>query len=168
MRRLLAIVLLSLAGSAHADQVYQAPQDFVAEAFGGAVPEPQPLWIGGGLREQATAILGHDPGYPRMRYWRAGERTAWVLEEIGKERPITVGFVVEADRLQRVKILVYRESRGGEVRLPAFMRQFEGARLIDNAGLDREIHNISGATLSVNALRRLAAVALLFHRHATA
>lgn len=167
MRRAAALLLASSAAApAVADEVYQAPEAFIAEAFGGAPPASEVLWLTGGRREQAAALLGHDPATARVRYWHRAGRTAWVLEEIGKERPITVGFVVEQGRLAETRVLIYRETRGWEVRLPAFLRQFSGATLTPALELDRSIDNISGATLSVNALRRLARLALYYHRQA--
>lgn len=160
-------LLFMTLGAAAADTIYQEPAAFVREAFEpGAAGEPAFLWLTGDLRTQAARILGHEPG-ARVRYWKAGSRTAWILEEIGKEEPITMGFVVESGRVQRVQVLIYRESRGWEVRFPAFTRQFENAALTPEFELDRSIDNISGATLSVNALRRLARVALLYHAQVT-
>jgi hypothetical protein len=164
-----ALLLLAfLAAPAAADEVYQAPEAFVAEVLGGQAPEASVLWLSDTLRQKARAVLGHEPGYARVRYWRRGERTAWVLEEIGKERPITVGLACAGGKLEQVRVLVYRETRGWEVRFPAFLRQFSGATLSDGLQLDRRIDNISGATLSVNALTRLARVALLYHGAVTA
>ena len=57
-----------------------------------------------------------------------------------------------------------RGLRRGKMR-PAFPAQFAGARLTSSQGLDRHIDGISGATLSVRALSRLARLALLLHRH---
>lgn len=128
-------------------------------------PAADTLWLTGELRAAARGILEHDYPAARLRYWRSGQRTAWVLEEIGKEMPITVGIAVDNDAVERVRVLVYRESRGWEVKNPAFTAQFTGARLTPAQGLDRRIDGISGATLSVRALNRLARLALLLHRH---
>jgi hypothetical protein len=84
-----------------------------------------------------------------------------VLDEIGKEMPTTVGIAINDSAVERVKVLVYRESRGWEVKSPAFTAQFFGARLAGQ-NLDRHIDGISGATLSVRALSRLTRLALLF------
>ena len=149
-----------------ADNVYQEPSQFVGEAFTGATPAPQVLWLTGPLRDQVQAILGHAPRALRVRYWEHSGRSAWVLDEIGKERPITVGIVVNGNGIERIKVLVFRESRGWEVRYPFFTEQFVGAKLDGNQRLDRSIDGISGATLSVRALKKLARVALLLHRQA--
>jgi len=113
------------------------------------------------------AILEHDYPAARVRYWRAGLRTVWVLDEVGKEMPITVGIAIERGAVQHVRVLVYRETRGWEVKSPAFTAQFTGTRLTAEQRLDRHIDGISGATLSVRALNKLARLALLFDRHIT-
>ncbi len=154
----------------YAERVYQQPDAFVAEAFGGQAPAPAVLWLTGDLKAEVRAILDHDYPALRLRYWGEGTRSAWVLEEIGKESPITVGIVVENNRIAHMRVLVFRESRGWEVESPAFIRQYLGAALKpaqnDKAPqLDRPIDGISGATLSVRALSKLSRVALLLHRH---
>jgi len=121
------------------------------------------LWITRSLREQISQILEHAPDALRVRYWGKKHRTVWILEEIGKERPITVGLVVDKDRLETVRVLAFRESRGWEVRYPFFTDQFHGASLTGEYELDRSIDGISGATLSVRALKKLARLALFLH-----
>lgn len=148
---------------AAAANVYQEPEAFIAEAFAGQPPAPQVLWLTGALRDEVEQILGHAPAALRVRYWSRAQRSAWILEEVGKERPITVGVVVAHDAIERIKVLVFRETRGWEVRYPFFTDQFQGARLTDGRELDRSIDGISGATLSVRALKKIARVALLLH-----
>jgi len=96
----------------------------------------------------------------RVRYWKREDRTAWIVEEIGKEKPITTGIVVAHGRIESVKVLVFRESRGWEVRHEFFTDQFRDAGLADDGALDRQIDSISGATLSVSAVTRLARMVL--------
>ena len=146
-----------------ADQETQTAH-FLNEVFG-QPPAPETLWLTKDLQPAMRGILEHDYPASRLRYWRVGQRSAWVLEEIGKEMPITVGIVVDNGAIERVRVLVYRESRGWEVKSPAFTAQFSGARLAAEQKLDRHIDGISGATLSVRALGRLARLALLLHQH---
>ena len=96
----------------------------------------------------------------RIKYWREGGRTAWILEEIGKYEPITAGFIVDSGKLAEIRILIYRESHGWEVRYPFFTDQFRGLELNENRRLTGPIDGISGATLSVSSITRLAALAL--------
>lgn len=163
LNRILALLWLGLVMPAHAlEDVYQLPDRFVEEALGGLAQKPEVLWLTKDRAIRAATILGHAPSQLRQRYWRRDGRTIWVLEEIGKEEPITVGFVVEQGRVKHAKVLVYRESRGGEIRYPAFIRQYEGVGLKEDDRLDREIDGISGATLSVRAMERMARLALYF------
>ena len=115
-----------------------------------------------------SSILGRDYNGMRIRYWQSGDRTAWILEEIGKVKLITAGFVVEAGVLRDLQVLIYRESHGWEVRYPFFTDQFDGLQLDAKNQLSQKIDGISGATLSVNALTRLARLALHLHQTVTA
>lgn len=159
---LTALVLSATASVAAADNVNLEPADFLAGVFGEAVPQVRVLWITPNIRTEAEHILGHEPTQLRQKYWTDGHRTAWILEEIGKEDPITAGFVINDGRIEQARVLVYRESRGGEIRYPSFVAQFNGAALAGDGRLNREIDGISGATLSVNAMLRMSRVALFY------
>lgn len=159
---LLIAMLLPVASVQAAEEDYLSPQRFVAEALGAPPAKPEVLWLTRDIAAAASKILGHAPPQLRQRYWSADGKTVWVLEEIGKEEPITAGFMVKAGRIQQARVLVYRESRGGEVRYPAFLRQYENAGLTADQRLDRSIDGISGATLSVRAMERMARLALYF------
>ena len=54
----------------------------------------------------------------------------------------------------KVEILYYRENYGAEVCNKKWLQQFIGLPTKDYANYNREIHGISGATLSVNNLKR--------------
>ena len=94
-----------------------------------------------------------------------GNRTVWILERIGKELPITAGFVITDNKIESFKVLVFRESRGWEIRNDFFTRQFDGGQLIEKNKLNHRIDNITGATLSVNAMKKLSRMALYLHQH---
>lgn len=160
------VAALLCATPAQADRVYQKPDAFVRDAFGGTAPKPGVLWLDEAVKREARAILGHDYPALRLRYWGAAPRTVWVLDEIGKDSPITVGVVVANGRIESLRVLVFRESRGWEVESPAFVRQFDGARLAGDK-LDRPIDGIAGATLSVRALTKVARLALALHARVT-
>ena len=162
--RILCVFLMLLAGSALARGVYQTPEAFLDEVFGSPPPAPQVVWLKGDIQSAAEEILGHRYPGLRIRYWGEGQRTAWILEEIGKEQPITVGLVVRQQKMELIRVLEFRESRGWEVRHPFFTEQFQGIGLTAERELDQPIDGISGATLSVRALKKLARLALYLHR----
>ncbi len=143
---------------------YQEPEDFLNEVFNNNIPQVEKLWIKGEVRDKVRSVLDHDLGVLRVSYWRKENRTAWILEEIGKSLPITVGIVVNDNKIETVRILIFRESRGWEVRYPFFTDQFSEATLVDNNELENGIDGISGATLSVRAVTRLTILALYFHQ----
>ena len=78
---------------------------------------------------------------------------AVVTEEIGKYRPITfmVGVTPEL-AVRDVAVLVYRESRGGDVKRRRFLNQYRGKTIRDPIDVNRDIINISGATISVRSI----------------
>jgi hypothetical protein len=159
----LAVLALALAATAARGEVYQEPAAFIVEVFG-SLPAPKVLWLTKDLQAQAAAILGHPPAQLRQRYWSDARKSVWILEEIGKEELITAGFVIADGHIDHVRVLVYRESRGQEVRQAAFLKQFKNAKLAPGDRLDRDIDGIVGATLSVGAMERMARLALLFDR----
>jgi len=124
--------------------------------------EPKILWLNQTLKKRAETILDHPYQGLRVRYWQSGQRTAWVLDEIGKEQPITTGIIVENGKILSVDVLAYRESRGAEVQQSFFTRQFQGVSLTSNDKLSKKIDGITGATLSVWALQKVARLALMF------
>ena len=169
MTRFLALTILCLATTtAMARDVYQQPQEFITQVFAGNPPQPQLLWITKTLNQDIQEILGHELGVLRIRYWQHGGKTAWILEETGKEQLITTGLVVNNGKIAQLRVLIYRESRGMEVRHPFFTDQFKDAYLQTNKQLDRSIDGISGATVSVRALTKLARLALFLHHHVNA
>lgn len=168
-RSVLLLLLLFVQGTrlALAEDIYQSPDAFLTDVFDEPIPAPVVVWLTGERGKQVEEILGHQPESLRTRYWSDGERTVWILHEVGKERPITAGIVIGPDGIDRLRILVYRENRGAEVRFPFFTQQFKGASLAPGMMLDRKIDNITGATLSVAAIRRISRLALFLHQEVT-
>ncbi len=161
--KITALFLLFLAFSpvTAAGGVYQQPDDFINEVFDNNPPKAEVLWLNKDLKKQIEEILDHKYKGLRVRYWRQQKKSAWILNEIGKEKLITTGIVINNAQIEQVKVLVFRESRGWEVRHDFFTDQFKSVALKDNQQLDKTIDNISGATLSVRAVRKLAQIALL-------
>ena len=83
---------------------------------------------------------------------KSGEVTGYAIitEEIGKFHPYT--FVVSVDlegKIDKIAILVYRESRGSDIAKKRFLYHFKGKSLKNRIRINRDIINISGATMSV-------------------
>jgi Na+-translocating ferredoxin:NAD+ oxidoreductase RnfG subunit len=78
---------------------------------------------------------------------------AVIQETIGKHRPITYLVGVTPDgTVSDVEVLVYRESKGSEVRMKRFNSQYEGKTVLDPVRINKDIINITGATMSVRSV----------------
>ena len=146
--------------------VFMTVDEFRQHSFGSQELPWQTLWVKGEQRQVMESILNHRMNGLRVRYWGQGTRTAWIFEEIGKELPITIGVIVEADQIADIKVLEYREVRGGEVRHSFFTKQFKGLQLKagDDYRLNGKVDGITGATLSVRAMKKVATLALFCHQ----
>lgn len=160
------ISLLLLLGQAFVQaNPYENYAEFVQKYMPAENSESHLLIIKGELKQQITDILGH--AYPalRIRYWQSTNRTLWILDEIGKTLPITTGFVIENGKIIDTQILAFRESRGYEVKYPQFTEQFSGVALLESKELTKSIDNVTGATLSVIAVKKVARLALFLDQH---
>ncbi len=80
---------------------------------------------------------------------------AAVRNVTGKDQPITYLVATDsADALRDIDILVYREPRGGEVAYEAWRKQFRGKTSAAPLQVGKDIRNVSGATISANAVTR--------------
>ena len=159
----MAVIALLLPSLAAAASVYETQAEFITRAYNGSPPEPSVVWLSGGRKSTVQQLLGHDYPALRLRYWCEAGRSAWILDEVGKDLPITVGVIIDNDHIENLRVLTYRENRGGEVATPAFTDHFNGVALDANDALGATIDGISGATLSVQALTKLANMALFLH-----
>jgi hypothetical protein len=90
---------------------------------------------------------------------------AFLVQEIGKHRPIDFVVGIRPDgRVADAAVMAYREAYGGEIRNQRFLGQYRGKRPTDGLRAPRDIMNVAGATLSVEAasraVRKAQAVAL--------
>jgi len=154
------ICLLIFNQTVLASGVYQTPDAFLKEAFSNEVPAPKSIWLNKDTKLVLEHILQHKVTFIRARYWKQQNKSAWILEEIGKEKPITIGVVINNNTIQQLKVLAFRESRGWEVKHEFFTRQFNNLSLTDDLYLNGTVDGVSGATLSVRALKKIARIAL--------
>jgi hypothetical protein len=155
----MAAIFLMAAFSAFGEE-YLDRDEFLSLAFGEEQPAMHMLWLTDETRTAAKDAVGWIPSALRLRYWQGGKATAWILEDIGKDKPITLGVVVSGNQIERVEVLAFRESRGWEIRYPFFTSQFNGLRLAPDGYLSQPIDGITGATLSVRAVERVTRLAL--------
>ena len=78
---------------------------------------------------------------------------AFIQNTIGKHKPMTYMVGVDPEgEVSNVEILVYRESRGSEVSKKRFNYQYQGKTMHDPIRINRDVINISGATMSVRSM----------------
>lgn len=78
---------------------------------------------------------------------------AMIHNTIGKHKPMT--YMVGVDHkglVTNVELLVFRESKGSEVGRKRFNSQYEGKTVSDPVRINKDIINISGATMSVRSM----------------
>jgi Na+-translocating ferredoxin:NAD+ oxidoreductase RnfG subunit len=84
-----------------------------------------------------------------------GKVDGWAIIQhtIGKHKPMTYMVGVDpSGEVINVEVLVFREARGSEVRTKRFNYQYQGKNLDDPIRINRDIINITGATMSVRSM----------------
>ena len=86
----------------------------------------------------------------KLKAWRSDAGDWFLLEQIiGKHENIDIAFALDSQgRVIGMEILTYRETYGHEIRHPKWRAQFHGRGSDERLKLDKQIKNISGATLS--------------------
>ena len=153
----LALVVSQLAFAA--ETVHLTAAEFLEQSLPGC--RQKALWLKKDVKAEIESMLERPYGGARIRYCTADGKTAWILDEIGKTEPITSGILVEQGVVEQVRVLIFRESRGGEVHREAFTSQYQRASLDEKGRLDQGVDGITGATMSVNAVNRQVRLALL-------
>ncbi len=78
---------------------------------------------------------------------------AMVHHTIGKYKPMTYMVGVDANgTCTDVELLVFRDAKGSEVRTKRFNSQYESKTVTDPIRINKDIINISGATMSVRSM----------------
>ncbi len=105
-------------------------------------------------RERLALLINGRVSETAVTFWvgTQGGRVvgyATVLNVIGKEQPITFMVAVSPEgTVMGVQIMTYRESQGSEIRSKRFLEQFTGKMLAAPLKVGRDVHGISGASLS--------------------
>ena len=108
--------------------------------------------------KQIKKIAGVPQRAANPRVWKAtadGKMLGWVIvdEVIGKHEFITYAAGISPDgHVLGIEIMTYRESKGDQVRNAKWRNLFRNKTLADPFKLNKDIPNISGATLSCRNL----------------
>ncbi|MDB6137913.1 MAG: hypothetical protein JWO94_985 [Verrucomicrobiaceae bacterium] len=108
--------------------------------------------------EKASGVRVRDA---QVKAWRSGKGEWFIADNVvGKHEFIDFALALTRDgAVKGVEIMTYRETYGGEVKNPKWRSQFTGKKLDSPVKIDKDIKNISGATLSsvhiTDGVRRL-------------
>lgn len=82
-------------------------------------------------------------------------RYAIITDEMGCFHPITFIMSMKPNgKIEKVAVMIYRESRGKEVIRKRFLYQYKGKSLSNPIRINKDIINITGATTSVRGVNR--------------
>lgn len=139
----------------------EAEEKFLAKIESQSPIEKNRLILKKDQLKKVQIPMGHKYKKRIFSYWRTENQSIWILNSIGKYKPITAAFVVEECKIKEANVLIYREQHGYEIKYEAFLSQFAGVDIDSKYDLTKTIDNISGATLSVNSMDRMARAALM-------
>jgi Na+-translocating ferredoxin:NAD+ oxidoreductase RnfG subunit len=85
-----------------------------------------------------------------LKTWKTDNGDWFILDQvIGKHENIDIAVGISHDgKVTGIEILTYRETYGDQVMHPKWRAQFHGKDSSEYLKLDKQIRNISGATLS--------------------
>src|SRR5438132_13097149 len=118
--------------------------------FGGAKLIFRPIVLTDEQAKQIEKTTDVNVRQKELKVWEvAGGGWLIVDEVVGKHEFITYAIGLTAGgRVKHIEIMDYRESFGYEVRRPEWRKQFVGKAASSPLTLNKDIQNISGATLS--------------------
>lgn len=129
--------------------------------FGGEHLTPASMSLSDAQRKAIEKASGVNVRSKEVKAWRSSGGGWFILDNaVGKHEFIDFALGLTASgAVKGVEILTYRETYGGEVRNPKWRAQFSGKTTAAPVKIDKDIKNISGATLSsvhmTDAVRRL-------------
>ena len=159
----LLLVIATISTSAFSEEIADKNRFLMSGLDVKELPGHSYIIINEDIRDNIKKILKDTYHLPIIKYWKAGNKVGFVLEAIGKHEFITTGYIVENNKIIDAKVLVYRENYGYEIEHDYFLDQIRGNSVKKNGKLVKSIANISGATLSVKAMRKLSKLSLYLY-----
>ena len=158
------IIALTIFNNSAIAKISQQEKVFLDKIFKDNMPEKQRIILKSNNMDQMKKIMGHKYKKRIFSFWKNDNNQVWILNSIGKYKPITAGFVIDNCRIKSSHVITYREQHGYEIKFPSFLLQFTNAEIDSSIDLNVKIDNISAATLSVNSMKRMARAALLLNK----
>lgn len=159
---LLSLTALAVSPACYAVQ-YLSVEQAQALMFPNAVLTPLPMTLMAEQKKTIEARTGTMIRQSELKLWRAATGGYFLVDQVlGKHEFITYAVALDdSGAVRQIEILDYRETHGDEVRRPGWRSQFAGKTSADTLRVNKDIQNISGATLScvhiTDGVRRLLA-----------
>jgi hypothetical protein len=109
-----------------------------------------PVKLAQGQRKAIEQASGVRVLHDNQEVWRVTGGGWFIVDEVvGKHEFITYAVGLNANgSVKQIEVMDYRETYGGEIRREDWRAQFAGKTSQSSLKLDKDIKNISGATLS--------------------
>lgn len=134
---------------AHA-KIYMSVEQAQKAIFGNVAMENKPVVISAQVQEMMRDASSVSHPFTSNRIWKTAKGDWFIIDEVvGKHEMITYAIGINADgSIKQIDVLEYRESYGAEVAEPSWKDQFIGKTAASTLKLNKDIKNVSGATLS--------------------
>lgn len=156
----LPLAALAVSPACYAVQ-YLSVEQAQAVMFPDTILTADPLTLTDAQKREIEQRSGMKVRQATLKRWRAANGGYFVLDQVlGKHEFITYAVALDsAGAVRQIEILDYRETHGDEVRRAGWRNQFTGKTSRDTLRINKDIENISGATLScvhiTDGIRRL-------------
>jgi Na+-transporting NADH:ubiquinone oxidoreductase subunit NqrC len=133
--------------------------------FPGAALTPAPVVLTDAQRKAIESASGVRVRNREQQVWKVSGGGWFILDQVlGKHEFITWALGLLADgSVKQIEILDYRETYGSEIRDERWRAQFVGKTSRSELKLDKDVKNISGATLSCRHITDGVKRLLAFH-----
>lgn len=138
---------------AHA-KIYLSIEQAQKLIFGNATLTHKPIVLSEDIQKQMRSASSVSHPFDSHRIWKTAQGGWFIVDEVvGKHEMITYALGISPDgSVKQIEILEYRESYGHEVAQEKWRAQFVGKTGSSVLKLNKDIENISGATLSAKHL----------------
>ena len=135
-------------------KVYLSVEQAQKLIFGQTTFAHQPVVISEEVQAKMRSASSVSHPFASHRIWRTAAGGWFIVDDVvGKHEMITYALGIHPDgSVKQIEILEYRESYGYEVAQDSWRSQFVGKTVGSTLKLNKDIQNISGATLSAKHL----------------
>ena len=138
---------------AHA-KVYLSVEQAQKQIFGNLAMQAKPIVLSADIQQRMRDASSVSHPFTGNRLWKTAQGGWFIVDEVvGKHEMITYALGINPDgSIKQIEILEYRESYGFEVAQASWRQQFVGKTNQAVLKLNKDIQNVSGATLSAKHL----------------